>query len=176
LRTWLQETTWAVVPPPRDAFHCLWPPPPRSYAHPGRRGSAERRPGVPPNQEAQRSPNRAPPPWESARRPPQIPPSAHHFRFRRGFCACVTVPARPRAWLRWRCPGSRAVAVRSATVLGRREPPRAKEPPPAAALQPCSRPAQAPPGTAAAPWTFLAPPAPDSRSARPALAVCSSMR
>lgn len=73
-------------------------------------------------------------------------------------------------------PGSRAVAVRSATVLGRREPPRAKEPPPAAALQPCSRPAQAPPGTAAAPWTFLAPPAPDSRSARPALAVCSSMR
>lgn len=66
--------------------------------------------------------------------------TAHHFRFRRGFCACVTGPAPPRAWLRWRCPGSRAVAVRSATTLGGWEPPRSKEPPPAAAPQPRSRP------------------------------------
>lgn len=78
--------------------------------------------------------------------------------------------------LRWRRPGSRAVAVLSATALGGLEPPRSKEPPPAAAPQPRSRQAQAPPGTAATPWMFLALPAPASRSARPAPALCSSTR
>lgn len=63
---------------------------------------------------------------------PQIQHTANHFRFLCDFCACVTGPARPRAWLRWRYSGSSAVAVRSATVLGVWEPPRSKEPPPAA--------------------------------------------